>query len=208
VKLSKTSWIFLIIGVLVIAAASLGMAHSQQTEQQKRLESDLAAATQKLNGLKFDDLISQKAALSKQVNDLRTQFQYGVSNLVSSDDSISASNTLLEAARETSVNVTEIHSPGTSPGKLGDINCVTLSVNIKVQGTLSSISSFVSALSQKFPTNTVTMLRVSSLAGNSIPEATSDSLPESTPAVTSAPLTAGVTHGADVNLVIYNYKGG
>jgi hypothetical protein len=137
-KVSKTGWIFLIIGALLIAAASLGMARSQQTDRLDKLAIDLAAAKQKLNAVKVDDLIAQKTVLNSQLGNLGTQLQSNVSNLVSRADSISASNTLLDAAREAGVNVVEISSTGTAPNKLGEVDCVTLSIGIKVEGTLSS----------------------------------------------------------------------
>ena len=41
-KLSKMTWVVLLIGILIIGAAGLGMAHSQQAERQKKLEESLA----------------------------------------------------------------------------------------------------------------------------------------------------------------------
>jgi hypothetical protein len=224
-KFSKASWIFLLIGVLVIAAASLGMTHSQQSDQQQRLATDLAASKEKLSQLKLDDLIFQKAALAKQYSDISNQFQASKAELISDSDSITSSNTLLDTARESSVVVEEITSAGTAAGKLAEVGCETLAINVKVQGTLSTISDFVSALTDKFPTATVSMVRASPIqkagddesAAAPAPTVTQTPAPSPSPSPAPAPGSSpaptampkpGATHEADVSIVIYNYKGG
>jgi hypothetical protein len=215
VKFTKASWIFLIIGVLVIAAASLGMAHSQQIDQQKKLESDLASAKQKVAVLKMDDLVAQKSALVKQVGELGSQYKSTVSKIFNTRDSISTSEVILSTAREASVAIQDMKSGGATNGKLADIDCITLPVTIKVQGTLSSISDFVNALSVRFPTSVVNTVRVSAInqiqqpAGN--PEGTPDPTPTTANPASGTPVEAPKnvpTHTADVNMIIYSYKGG
>ena len=58
-KLSKTSWLILTVGVFVITFASLGAVSYQQVHQQDRLNEELAVAEMRLKGGKLEQLIGK-----------------------------------------------------------------------------------------------------------------------------------------------------
>jgi uncharacterized membrane-anchored protein YhcB (DUF1043 family) len=62
-KLSKTSWLFLTIGIFIIMFVGLGAVRFQQINQQNQLNEELALAEAKLNEFQLEQLSSQKGEL-------------------------------------------------------------------------------------------------------------------------------------------------
>ncbi len=67
-KLSKTAWLVLGIGIFVISMAGLYMVYSQQTSEQKRLNDRLAVAQST-----FPGLVTEQTDWEEQVADLESQ---------------------------------------------------------------------------------------------------------------------------------------
>ncbi len=152
-KLSKTSWIFLIAGALFIAAISLGWIYSQQSSQQAQLNRNLNEARQKLSQINFDDLNAEQEELNQQIEQINSQTETIKVKLSSDKDSIDVTNLILEIAQNCNVDVTEITSPGLSQDSLESINCETLSLSIRARGEISDIINFVGSISKRLPTS-------------------------------------------------------
>jgi hypothetical protein len=185
-KLSKVTWIFLIVGILIIVGASLGMTHSRQSEQQNQLEQQVAGAKQKLSLIDNSAILAEQDQLQKDQSSYLSQLKSVGLKLRSDDDSISATEELLNAAPGFHVQVITLDSPGLSSENLVSTACDILSLNIQVDGQLADVNSYINNLSQIFPTGMVKSVQLS---------ATQEQ--ESTQAAASA----------KVSLVIYEYKG-
>jgi cell division protein FtsB len=226
VKLSKTTWIALIIGVIAIAVITLGWTYSQENAQQRQLDADLASAKQKLAGLTLDDLNTQKAQLTDQMAQINTQTEGIEAKLSSSKDSIDATDMILENAKNHTLEVVDISSSGLSSNSLSGIDTETLSIDVQVEGNIQNIANFTSSLSEVFPTavvETVQMNRLSTPEGTPTPTPTVTPTPTPTPTATptpsqeptSSPTPAGFTpivppekdFSAKISIVIYNFKG-
>jgi hypothetical protein len=224
VKLTKTTWIALIVGIIVIAGFSLGWIYSGQNSEKNQLDSEIALANQKLSRITFDDLNTQKDQLTQQMDLINTQTEETKANLVSSEDSIDATDMILEDARNNNVDVVDMSSSGLSTESLADINADTLSISIKVVGSEQDIARFATSLGQIFPTcvvKTIQMERTPPPSATPTPTPTVTETPTPTPAPTetpsptSSPTPPGFTpviepekdFSGTINLVIYNYKG-
>ena len=225
-KLSKTTWVALIIGVIVIAVITLGWTYSQENAQKTQLDTALVAAKQKLAGLTLDELNAQKAQLTEQAAQINAQAEDITAQLSSSKDSIEATDMILANAKSHNVEVVDISSPGLSSDSLSGIDSETLSVDIQVEGNVQNIANFTVSLSQIFPTavvKTVQMDKSSTSEPTPSPTPTPTVTPTPTPTVTptptaeptSSPTPPGPTtfalpekdFSAKISLVIYNYRG-
>ncbi len=227
-KLSKTTWIALIIGVIAIAVITLGWTYSQENAQQRQLDTDLASAKQKLAGLKLDDLNTQKAQITDQMAQVNTETEDIEAKLSSSKDSIDATDMILENAKNHNLEVVDISSSGLSSDSLTGIDTETLSIDVQVEGNMQNIANFTSSLSEVFPTAVVATVQMDRLSTpeetpTPTPTVTPTPSPTPTPTVTptpspeptSSPTPPGFTpivppekdFSAKISIVIYNYKG-
>jgi TolA-binding protein len=213
-KLSKTSWITLIVGIIIICGLSLGWTYYQQNNQQKQLDDKLTQSKEKLAQINFDDLNAQKDQLTRQIEQNNTKIADVKTDLSSEEDSIDVTNTILEDAKNYNVDIVDMSSSGLSTESLLSIKCETLPVAIKALGNISDIASFTSSLQQKFPTSVVKVVQM-----KRVPPPSSTPSPTSTPAPTAptSPPPPGFTpivvvapekdFSADISLIIYNYEG-
>ncbi len=209
-KLTKTTWIFLIVVVLLVAAVGLGMTRSRQASQKDDLEQQLAQANKKLSLSQTADLAEQKDRLTQQINQSNARIASSRGQLSSSEDSISATNIILTAAADCNVDIVSIGSSAVSSEKLAGLDFSTLPMAIDVQGEFNSITNFVVELSQKFPTGTAKVVSETAAAPrpspSSTPTATGNvTAPTPTPTPSLTPAKQPVS--ATISLVIYNYGG-
>jgi Tfp pilus assembly protein PilO len=216
-KLTKTSWIFLIAGVLIIAVVGLGMARSQQSDLQQQLSQQLSLTKVRLASFNNESLAAQKEQLTAQISSYTSQFNSAKTKLSSQDDSISASDTVLKTAVDSGVDVINMTSSGQSAQKLAQTDFTTISLNIQVEGDFNTIDNFVVALSEKFPTSLASTVQENanpppppSPVSTAWLSATLPAVPGSTPAASPSPTPVQKTFrpvSATISLVIYNYGG-
>lgn len=190
-KLSKVTFLFLVIGIVIIAGASLGMTHSRQVSQQNQLEQQIKSAQQKLSSIDISKISAQQNQLEQEQSTYQSQLDSIKTKLTSSTDSISATEELLNTGPTFKVQVTTLDSPGTSSGTLVNTNCNILTLNIQVDGTLPNIKAYISNISQIFPTSIVTSVQMTSKTQQN--QASGDQ--------------GGTPASATVSLVIYDYEG-
>ncbi len=193
-KLSKSSWIVLALGVVLIAGISLGMSRSQQAEQQKQLTEKLAQAKAKLATMNIDELTGQKSRLTQQVDQYNTQTESVKQNLFAAEDDIEATDIILESARSFQVEVVNITSPGANLGELQGNQCRILPLKIQLNGDIDKMADFICNLSQIFPTSIIQEWQLN------------NEEPSTSGAGEKQPAPAGTT-SADISLVIYSYEG-
>jgi hypothetical protein len=205
VKISRTTWIFLIAGVFIIAGISLGMARAQQTDQQQQLQDKLTQANLNLSQIKVDELIEKKENLTSQISSYEDQTAETLAILAYSKDSIDITAEILAEAKKQGVDIDEISSPGTSTEVLDGNTCETLQLNLRVTGDIRNISDFVCGLSKTFPTSVIKSVQIDIKSPSA--ESSAEISAAEASGITEQEGSASNDTSVSINMVIYNFKG-
>ena len=184
-KLSKTSWLIIIIGFFVIILVGLGIVRSQQVHQQNELNEQLALAQSKIQVIQLEQLSHQQGELERQLSKTDSQSESAKAILSQPIRSITISDLLFSIAEANSVNVTEINSSGLASEELAGITCSVLPFTARVEGELTDLVSYIIRLNSDLATGFVKSVEIN------IPEKSSENKPS-----------------ANIQLVIYAYQGG
>jgi hypothetical protein len=202
VKISKSTWIAVVVGVVGITGLSLGMALNQQTTQKADIESKLTVVKEKMAAFENDKLIDQKEQLILQMDEYKTQTATIKSKLSFPDDNISITNSLIQNAADCKVDILEISSGGVSNENLGGLQYKAMAMSVRAQGTTRTIAEFVYSLKKIFPTGILKSVTMEI------------SEPTPTPTVLSTETPAAATGNVElkdtivkIDLTIYNYIG-
>jgi len=183
-KLTKTSWILLTVGVFIIVFASLGVVLYQRLDQQSHLEDELKLAQQKLNVVQLEPLSQQRAGLEEQLNEIVSESEDAKAVLSQAVTSTAVSDTLFDIAATYDVTITELSSTGLAAEELAGVTCSALPFTGRVEGDLSDIVSFVVRLNNDLTTGVVRSV-----------------------AINVPPTSNGENSTASLTLVIYSYQG-
>jgi cell division protein FtsB len=181
-KLSKTSWLLIVIGVFIIALASLGVVRSQQIHQQNQLTEELTLAQSKLKKFQLDQLSRREEELERELSQIKSQLEAAKAILSQPNGSIVIAEKLFEIARDYDVVVTEISSPNLTTEELAGIVCTALPLTVRAEGELASLIGFITRLNNELTTGIVRSVEIA------IPEMTGRS-------------------SADIQLIVYRYQG-
>lgn len=187
-KLSKTSWVILIVGILMVAFTSVGFARSQRMSERSQLNNELASVELKLGKLRLQEFAAKEEELKKRLSQALSQLAADKAVLSPPVGSIDASYTLFRIAKDSGVAITGISSSGLGSDNLEGIASAALPLTIMVTGDAPNLISFVIALNRNFKTGIVKSVAIS------IPK------PSGGP--------PGEKPSANVQLVIYTYQGG
>jgi len=183
-KLSKTSWIILSIGIFVIAFASLGFTRLQQVKEQDLVQEELSLAESRLSSFQFEQYLSQLEELEEQLNDTLAESKSARLILAQQIESIPSTETLFDIADDCEVGITVVSSSGLSGNVLESISCSALSITVNAEGDVPSLIAFVIKLNSDFKTGAVRSVNIV------IPEDTTVELPVAT-----------------IQMIIYSYQG-
>ena len=183
-KLSKTSWLLLTIGIFTMTLASLGAVRYQQVNQQNQLNEQLTLSEAKLVGFQLEQLSSQKGELEKQLSQATSQLETSKAMLSQSIGSVATSGILFDTAEAYGVEVIELSSAGLVSEELEGVPCSVLSLTAVVEGDISDLIDFITELNDDFTTGVVQSVEIS------IPETI-----------------GGEESSANIHLVIYTYQG-
>lgn len=184
IKLTKTGWIILSAGILIIALASLWTIRSQQLQEQAQLEEELSLAEMKLNGFQPDELTFRQQELESHLSETLSQFETAKATLSPPIESINLTDSLFEIAKSCAVEITELSSPGLTSEYLDDIDYTVLPLTVKLEGDVTNLINFVSEVIGNFTTGVVNSVEMS------IPGTTDEGEPS-----------------VIINLAIYTYEG-
>jgi len=190
-KLSKKAWIFLAVGIFVIAVASLNMAATQQGQEQSRLDEELSLAQQRLKKLASQQPPTQPEELESQLAQVEAQLKNAKANLSQSIQSIEVTDTLFEVAETYGVEIIDIESPGVTSSTLEGLTCSALMLIVTAEGEVDNLINFVLELSQEFPTGVVESVEIN------VPEVSEETEEE----------VETVKPSANLTLCIYTYEG-
>ncbi|MBM4432709.1 MAG: hypothetical protein FJ025_01750 [Chloroflexi bacterium] len=184
-KLSKTSWIILTVGMCLIAFSSVGAARAQRLEEQTQLREELSVAELRLSKLSTQELSDQQEKLKNELSQTIAQLENVKAEFSQLTDSINASDRLFEIAGTCGVEITEIISPILTTERLEEISYSALPINVKAEGQVTCLISFINELSNNLGVGSVKSAEINVPSIGMAEEPT-----------------------ADINLVIYIYEGG
>jgi len=172
-KLSRKAWIILLVGIFLVGLVSINMAYSEQDEERSRLNQELPAAQAKLAQLAPEqdsdqEFPSQQEELESRLVQIETQLKSAKSNLAPSIQSIEVTATLFNIAESCDVEIVEIGSPGLSDKVVEELNCSTLMLTVKAEGSVLKLVNFVLGVNEEFPTGVVEAVEIN------VPEATEE----------------------------------
>jgi len=201
-KLGKTSWLVLSLGIFIIVFSSLGLARFQQVGDKTQIQDELIIAGNRLNNLQLKELYSQQEEMEEQVKQGEAQAEMAKAILRHPIVSIEVTDVIFQIAAANNVEIASIGSSDIDKGTLEDITCDRIRLNISVNGEVEDIIDFVTSLNEDYATG---------LADSAVIKVTGTL--ESLGEAGGAP-TGNVTAEADgqslgnVNLTIYSYQGG
>lgn len=159
-KLSKTSLVILIIGVIVVAFGILGVTRANQVKQQQRLDEELAMAEMLLSKIQLDGLRSQKDELEGRLEQAAPELETVSDDLNQPIDSITVVDSLFAVAGASGVEIVDLRSSQLGSGKLEGIDCSTIQLNMQVQGSVPDLIGFVIRLNNDFVTGVVELVQM------------------------------------------------
>ena len=183
-KLSKTSLLILLVGIIIVVVAGLGLTRSQQLQAQDQLDEELSIAEMRLNKLQETQLRQQQEELQKQLDESTIQLAAAKDKLRQSVESIDVTDEFFLVASQCGVKVMSISLSTVSTSKLNNIDCLTINLNATVEGEVSNIVYFIISLNADYTMGYVKSTQIA------IPKACSDDIPT-----------------ANIQMVIYSYEG-
>lgn len=194
-KLSRTAWLILGIGVFAIAFVSLYVVYLQQGREQQRLDDSLslAQATLPTVVLERDDLKNALAQATSLLNAARSGFPDSV-------DSIRVDEKLFEIAKICDLKITSLT---TSEPSDEEVETVTYSVApfvVDVKGEVADILDFINTIAtdEYFTNTTVELVDIV------VPEPLTE---KEKRGLTEAAIAGRETPSATIDLIIYGYQG-
>jgi len=164
-------------GVLIIAAAGLFMVYSGQLDEQTQLNEQLASAQSRLSGIQLEQLSAKQTELEEQLTQATSQFETAEALFSELEGSTTVISTFLEVAEANGLEVIEIKSPGPAEDKLGELDCWVVPLTAKVNGDTPNLVSFLLELNSSLVTGVIKSV------------------------------TTGENDSAEIELVVYTYRG-
>jgi len=168
-KITKTTWIAIAVGVVVIGGISLFTALNQQSAQKAELQKKLDEAKQKLALADNEKLLAQRDQLNQQIQEFNAQTAEVKAQLSYPKDNIDITQYVIVNAVNCRVELLDLRSPGPGVETLGGVQYETMSMIINARGTTGTISDFVYGLKKVFPTCVIKSLSLNFTPSTVIP---------------------------------------
>ena len=149
-KLGKKSWLFIGLGLFLIAFVGLWLAYSQQADMKSQLKEELAQAKARLSSIQIEQLTDEQGELEQQLEASMRQSESARETLSQPMNSIIISDILFSTAEANSVNITTISSSGASRVDLNGVPCRALSLTVNIEGEVADLIDFITELNGDF----------------------------------------------------------
>ena len=184
-KLSKTSWLILSVGIFLVVAAGLGLTRSQQAQEQSQLDEELSVAEKRLDKFQIEELRQQQDELQVKLDESAIQLEAAKDRLHQTVESIDVTDEFFAIAQACGTTVMSISTSGIRSDALEAVGCSMIQINANVEGELPNLINLVITLNSDFTTGIV--------------ESTQMSITETTEEGVSS---------ANIRMIIYSYEGG
>lgn len=154
-KLSKTSWLILSVGIFIVVVAGLGLTRSQQIQEKSQLDEELSIVEMRLNKLQVQQLHQQQEELQERLDESTIQLGATKDRLNQTIESIDVTDEFYAIAESCKATVESISTSSIKSEKLGNIACSMIQINAQVTGELPNLIDFVISLNNDFTTGVV-----------------------------------------------------
>jgi len=159
-KLSKTSWLILAVGVFIVALAFLGITRSQQAQEQSRLDDELEMSQMSLANMQISDLQAELAALEQDAAQEQAGLNAAVNSLDETVVSVDVTDEFFSIASTCGVVVINISTSPISPNIYEGLGLSATSISAALEGELANLIDFVEALHSGFSTGQIKMAQI------------------------------------------------
>ncbi len=211
-KLTKTSWLLLAIGIFVITVGSLGAARSQQLSDGQKLSDELALAKGRMSKLDVTDLSARQGSLQEQMKQATQQLESARATLSQPNDSITISDSVFRIAATSGVEVTQMGSSSLARSNLTNIGGSTLPLIVLVRGEVPNLIDFVMRLNSELTTGIVKSAQITiPKASDNVTDNGTDNVTYDITAIATGNVTAVMADekmpSANIQIEVYSYKG-
>jgi len=163
-KITRTTWLILALGVFVIAFASLYVVYSRESNRHKDLKSSLARVE-----ARYPQLVSQIKTLESQLAQRQSDLTAALSNLAKARAKFPASvqssdyyPRLLAIAGDCELSVLTLTSSAPRQEKAGTLTYLVTNFDISVKGEMERILDFIHTLATRddFASAAITVVSV------------------------------------------------
>ncbi len=176
-KLNKKTLLIIAAGVLIIALAGVYMQYKGQSDELTQLKEQLAQAELNLSKVQLEQLSVKQTELEEQLTQATSQFEAAKVPFSELIGSTTVISTFLRVAEDNGLEVTEITSPGSAEDTSGELDYRVVPLTAKVQGDTPNLVSFLLELDSSLVTGVIKSV------------------------------TAGENSTAEIELVVYTYRG-
>lgn len=184
IKLSKTSWLILSVGIFVVVLAGLGITRSQQLQEQGKLENELGDSQMILDKIKVADLQQRLGELQQNADEEQLQLDEAKNKLDQTVVSVDVTDEFFSIADYCGVVIMSMSTTPIQPNTFEGIGLSTTALNAGVVGELPDLINFVVSLNNDFTTGLIKSTQII------IPASSSNETPS-----------------ASVQMIIYSYEG-
>jgi len=160
-KLGKTSWLILSIGIFIVVIAGLGLTRSQQLQEQGQLDDDLSIAQMRLDKLQAKELQEQQEVLQSQLDASAAGLVATQDSLRQIIESIDVTDEFFAIARSCNVTITKMTSSSINSEALEGLTCSMIQLTTVVEGEVSDLISYIIKLNTDFTMGAVQAARIS-----------------------------------------------
>jgi hypothetical protein len=154
-KISKTSWLILVVGVFGVAIAALGLLRTQQIRAESELKDNLSVAETRLEKMQVKDLSQQVSDLQAKLEESKTLLAAAQDKMTQPVESIEVTDRFFAMAKSCNVEVQTIGSSTKKSKSLEGVGCSTITLNASVQGSVANLINFVIKLNTDYATGIV-----------------------------------------------------
>ena len=159
-KLGKTSWIIIMVGIFVVLGAGLGFTRNQQLTQQEMINDELSIAEARINNLQLKDLKTEEEELQRRLDETNEQVEIIQQSLLRTVESIEVVDEFYAVNYSCNTTVDMVSSSQVKKANLSGINCLMITINAVIGGTLDQLVEVVTALNNDFTTGVVSTVRM------------------------------------------------
>jgi hypothetical protein len=154
-KFSKKSITLLATGIVMIMVICLTTLYNNNGEQQSELLSQLdliqpviAKSSTREVSSRIQDIEQRQIEAESQMKAAKAQLQQPINAIVITD-------TLLDIAQITGVEIDKLNSPGIADTNIGDLGFTVLPIKLEVVGEVINLIDFISEFSKTYPTGLI-----------------------------------------------------
>jgi hypothetical protein len=161
-KITKTSWLILGVGVFIIVLVALGLTRSGQIKAQDSLRQQLSVSNTRIGNVQVNGFQMQINELQEQLKVAQEQSSAAQDRLKQKIISVDVTDKFYEIAGLYGVTVNNIGTTSITRQPYASINCDIISLNANVSGAPNNVINFITGLNDNYSTGFVRSVQLDS----------------------------------------------